>query len=96
MKISGLLAAALALGAAAPPNAYPVRGDTGHRCDAGKAKMLAGRMRSPAVEREALRLSGAGIVRWIAKGAMVTMDYRPDRLDLRLDGKGRIVKVDCG
>jgi hypothetical protein len=47
-------------------------------------------------EREALRLSGAGIVRWIAKGAMVTMDYRPDRLDLRLDGKGRIVKVECG
>ncbi|HEX5182966.1 MAG TPA: I78 family peptidase inhibitor [Allosphingosinicella sp.] len=96
MKILGLLAMTMAVGVAAPPNSYPARGDTGHQCDAGKARALAGRTRSPAVEREARRLSGAGIVRWIPEGAMVTMDYRPDRIDLRLDGKGRIVKVDCG
>jgi hypothetical protein len=48
------------------------------------------------VEAEALRLSGAGTVRWIPMGAMVTMDYRADRLNLRLDRKGRILGVSCG
>jgi hypothetical protein len=96
MKVAALLAIAAAVGAAAPPNSYPVHDDTGQHCDAGRARMLVGRTRSPAVERKALRLSGAGIVRWIPNGSMVTMDYRPDRLDLRLSRKGRILKVECG
>ena len=96
MKTLGLLAITLAIGAAAPPGTYPVHGDTGHHCHTAKAKTLIGRARSPAVERQALRLSGAGIVRWIPPGTMVTMDYRPDRLNLRLDGRARIRKINCG
>ena len=88
-------ALAIVIGAA-PPESYPVRGDTGHVCNAGKAKRLVGRKRSPAAEAEALRLTGAGTVRWIPMGAMVTMDYRPDRLNLRLDRKGRILSANCG
>ena len=95
MKALGLLAIASTI-AAAPPGGYPVRSETGHRCDAGKAKALIGRMRSPAVEREVLRISGAGIARWIRPGSMVTMDYRPDRLNLHVDRRGRILKVNCG
>jgi peptidase inhibitor I78 family protein len=100
MKALGVLAMAMTIGAAPPlsaqPETYPVRGDTGHDCDAAKAKSLVGRKRSPKVEAEALRLTGAGSVRWIPMGAMVTMDYRPDRLNLHLDRKGRIVRVNCG
>jgi hypothetical protein len=95
----GVLAMAMTIGAGpppAPPETYPVRGETGRRCDAAKAKRLVGRKRSPRVEAEALRLSGAAIVRWIPPGTMVTMDYRADRLDLRVDGKGRILSVSCG
>jgi hypothetical protein len=95
MKSLGLLAMAMTIGAA-PPGAYPVRGDTGHPCGTGKTRALIGRQRSPAVEREALRLSGAGIARWIPPGTMVTMDYRPDRLNLHVDRRGRILKVNCG
>ncbi|HEX4737027.1 MAG TPA: I78 family peptidase inhibitor [Allosphingosinicella sp.] len=95
MKAFALLAMTMTM-AATPPQAYPVRGDTGHHCDAGKVKTLVGRQRSPAVEREALQLSGGALVRWIPKGSAVTMDYRPDRLDLRLDRRGRIASVSCG
>ena len=81
---------------AAPPETYPVHGDTGQTCNAAKAKKLVGRKRSPAVEAQALRLTGAGSVRWIRPGMMVTMDYRPDRLNLRVDGKGKILSANCG
>lgn len=91
-----LLFALAGAAGAAGAQGYPDRGDPGRACVAARAKMLAGRRRSPAVERLALRLSGAGTVRWIRMGAMVTMDYRPDRLDLRLDRRGRILAVECG
>jgi hypothetical protein len=92
----GVLAMAAMTIGGAPPETYPVRGDSGHVCNAAKAKRLVGRKRSPGVEAEALRLTGAGSVRWIPLGAMVTMDYRPDRLNLRLDRKGRILSANCG
>jgi hypothetical protein len=87
-----LIAALLASG----QSDFPVRGDTGRKCDAGPVGALIGRRRSARVEVEALRLSGAGAVRWIRPGKLVTMDYRADRLDLRLDRRGRIVRAACG
>jgi hypothetical protein len=75
---------------------YPVRGDGGRSCGAARLHVLIGRRRDAATESLALRLSGAGIVRWIRPGQMVTMDYRADRLDLRLDRRGGIVRATCG
>jgi hypothetical protein len=95
MMLLGALAMAMTIGGS-PPETYPVHGDSGHVCNAAKAKKLVGRKRSAATEAEALRLSGAASVRWIPPNTMVTMDYRPDRLNLRLDRKGRILSVNCG
>jgi hypothetical protein len=72
----------------------PVRG--AGSCDSSKAQGLIGRARSETVGAEALRLTGARTLRWIPTGAMVTMDYREDRLNLHLDGKGKVAKVACG
>jgi hypothetical protein len=66
------------------------------KCDSAKAQALVGRSRSAGTGAEALRLSGAKSLRWIAPGTMVTMDYREDRLNLRVDAAGKVVKVDCG
>jgi hypothetical protein len=99
MKALGVLAMAMTIGATPSPpspDAYPVHGETGHKCDAAKAKALIGRKRSPKVEADALRLSGAGTLRWLPIGTMVTMDYRSDRLNLHLDRRGRIRSVNCG
>jgi len=88
-----LAMALLATGCATTPAAGA--GD-GVRCDAGKAQTLLGRTKSDRLGARALRLSGARKLRWIAPGAMVTMDYREDRINLRVDPKNRLVKIDCG
>jgi uncharacterized protein involved in type VI secretion and phage assembly len=86
-------AALLAAGCATAP---PAEAGGDGRCDAAKAGRLIGRERSEALRAEALRLSGASTLRWIAPATMVTMDYREDRLNLRLDRAGKVVKADCG
>lgn len=93
----------LAMGCAAAPHQAPQdpadapqeRG-TGQACDAGRAKALVGRSRTAQAEGEARRLTGAAAVRWVPQGGMVTMDYRPDRLNIRLDKNGRVLSLDCG
>ncbi|WP_242653453.1 I78 family peptidase inhibitor [Sphingomonas jatrophae] len=44
----------------------------------------------------ARRRSGAATVRVVRPGQMVTQDYREDRLNLTVDGSGRLVKAACG
>ena len=40
--------------------------------------------------------SGARALRWVAKGMMVTMDYRGDRLTVQLDAANRVERANCG
>ena len=89
-----LVAAALLTGGCATTPAAQA-GAKG-KCDSTKAQKLIGRTRSAQLGAEALRLSGAQALRWIAPGAMVTMDYRENRVNLRVDSKNKVVKVDCG
>lgn len=87
------VAALLTAGCATAPAAEA--GGSG-KCDAAPAQKLIGRSRSAQVGAEARRLSGATALRWIAPGTMVTMDYREDRVNLRVDAAGKVVRVDCG
>ena len=66
------------------------------RCDAGQAAELVGREASQALGAEALRRTGATGLRWIRPGDVVTMDYREDRLNIHLDGRGRVARFACG
>lgn len=93
MRLAAALLVTMA-GCATAAEDVPVRG--GGACDSTKAKKLLGRARSAELGAEALRLSGARTVRWIPPGAMVTMDYREDRLNLHLDGKDELVRLACG
>ena len=88
-----IAAALLTTGCATAPEAEA--GDIG-KCKADEARKLIGRARSAEVGNDALRLSGAKTLRWIAPGTMVTMDYREDRVNLRVDSAGKVVKIDCG
>ena len=40
--------------------------------------------------------TGARHLRWVAKGMMVTMDYRDDRLTVYLDANNRVERASCG
>ena len=43
-----------------------------------------------------MRLTGAGILRWMRPGDIVTMEFREDRLNLELDGNNRVTAIRCG
>lgn len=65
-------------------------------CDATLAQGLIGRAIDPNVGAEAMRLSGAGALRWIGPNQAVTMDYRPDRLNVEYDASRRVTEIRCG
>ena len=93
------LAVALALGgcvpAAAPPESTPPPPEAG-ACNAAPSQGLIGRQSSPALAGEARRLSGARVWRWLRPGQIVTMEYRADWLNIRVDGQGKVLAITCG
>ncbi|MBQ1499282.1 MAG: hypothetical protein IIZ38_13295 [Sphingomonas sp.] len=89
-----LAAALLALAGCAPKG--PPRAVPGVECNAERLGGLNGKPRGPEAEGEALRLSGAKTIRWLAPDAAATMDFRPDRLNLHLDADGKIASAHCG
>lgn len=91
----GMLAL-LTLGACAKP-AAPIAEATapGVQCDANAVQSLVGRMATD-VTAEAQKRSGARSVRSYRSGDAVTMDFRPDRLNVERDATGKVVKFTCG
>ena len=65
-------------------------------CDAASAQSLVGQSASSKVADQAQRISGAGMVRWLLPGQVITMEFRADRLNLVLDGQNRIQAIRCG
>lgn len=65
-------------------------------CAAGPAEVLVGERFRRRVPTRAKRLSGARTVRVVHPGEMTTMDFREDRLTIRLDYRRRITAVRCG
>ena len=100
MHMLTALGAALALTACAatppPEDQVPEYGATGKTCNAARAQHLVGRAGTAELAREALRLTGAGTMRWLKPGQVVTMEYRADRLNIDLDAQGRVKAVRCG
>lgn len=57
---------------------------------------LVGSAASSDLAAEALRRSGARAMRWIAPDSAVTMDFRPDRLNVDIDSGGKVTRFRCG
>lgn len=95
-----VLAAALALTGAAcsyrtpPPESTPP--PEAGTCDAAPARGLIGRPASPELAAEAQRLTGARVWRWLRPGQIVTMEFRADRLNIRLDARDKVEGLSCG
>ena len=81
-----MMAAAVPQAAAAEPQV----------CAAGPAEVLVGEHYRRHVPTRAKRLSGARTVRVIHPGEMTTMNFREDRLNLRVDHRRIITAVRCG
>lgn len=65
-------------------------------CDAEAAQRFVGRNADETTVKAAVAASGAKAARVIKPDMMVTMDYRGDRLNIRLDDAGKIIAVTCG
>lgn len=105
IRLIPLAAVPLALCACVPhPDASAAAGGVenmasaipGVECDAQHVGPLIGKTRSPEVEAEAKRLTGANVVRWLEPNAIVTMEFRADRLNLHLGTNGKIGSARCG
>jgi hypothetical protein len=91
-----LLLAALALAGCSygpPPESTP---PPEGQCNAAPAQGLVGRPSSEALAEEAMELSGARVWRWLRPGQIVTMEFRADRLNIRLDARDRVEGIACG
>lgn len=87
-----LLALAACTQTPAPATADPA---SGAQCDATPVQTLIGQTADAAVDR-AKTVSGARTVRRYESGSALTMDFRPDRLNVEVDDGGKIVKLSCG
>jgi hypothetical protein len=65
-------------------------------CKAESLGDLVGKRASDARGDVMLKRSGARVLRWLAPNAVMTMDFRADRLNVHTDDKGRIGRLTCG
>jgi hypothetical protein len=84
------------MGCATVPVEEEIREFPAGRCDATRAQHLVGRQATQELGAEAVRVTGAGTLRWIPEGSAITMDYRTDRLNIELDRGNRVIRIHCG
>jgi hypothetical protein len=86
-----------ACAAAASQAEIPVRGEIpGFTCRKPALSRFVGRRATPELAAELRRASGAKAVRWVRPGSMITMDYRDDRLTVRVNARNRVIAANCG
>ena len=83
---------------ACTPKSAPLHavGDAAAPCQVATLKAFTGRPGSAVLAADALAQSGARTIRWLKPGDLVTMEYREDRLNIRLDGRGIVKEFTCG
>jgi hypothetical protein len=65
-------------------------------CDASGLDDLIGKAATSPLGVDALRRSHSGTIRWLRPGAMATMDFRQDRLNIAVDAKNVVTGFKCG
>jgi hypothetical protein len=86
----------LALAACATVPADPLVAWPAGTCRNDALASFVGQPATPALAKQMLAASGARALRWVAKGMMVTMEFREDRLTVYLDAANRVERASCG
>lgn len=91
------LVAAILLAGCATAEAPPSVGDASlSLCRDFASAQFIGREATSELGLAMQRESGARVIRWVQPGMMVTMDFREDRLTVRLDDRNRVQSASCG
>jgi hypothetical protein len=101
MAQTAIATATLLLGACAmaraPAELPPQHGATpDHQCEASDIQQFVGKQATAELGAQMLRTSGAGVLRWVPHGSVITLEYRFDRLTVYLDSANRIERINCG
>ena len=90
-------ALALPLLLAACAAGEPVASDpAGSACNADGGKQFVGQLASSEAGAAILSATNSQSLRWAPPGAMLTRDYRPDRVTVHLGPDQKITQLDCG
>lgn len=65
-------------------------------CRSEQLNQFVGQKADASVGAKMLEVSGARVLRWVAPGMAVTMDFRADRLTVTYDAAYMITQVSCG
>ena len=65
-------------------------------CNAVPVQSFVGAIGTAQLGRQAMTRAGAKMLRFIPPNSAVTMDYRSDRLNVRLDARNFVTGLDCG
>ncbi|MBD7953283.1 hypothetical protein H9654_03595 [Stenotrophomonas sp. Sa5BUN4] len=80
----------------APTTPKPEVAGLGSHCHGDTLTALSGQMASQEVIDRAVRDAGARTLRVVKPGMAVTMDYREDRVTVRVDEQNKIISASCG
>lgn len=94
MKLALLLPSLLL--AACATTADPVVAEPADTCRGDALASFVGQPYNAALGARMLKASKASKLRPVAKGMMVTMDFRGDRLTVYLDAANRVERANCG
>lgn len=89
--VAGCAASAPASAPASAASPAPV-----YQCNADGARFAVGQALTPQLEAAARVRAGAGIVRVLKPGDVVTMELNGGRLNLDVDARSRVTDVRCG
>ena len=65
-------------------------------CDLGTSKSFIGQAATSETGAAILRATHSSVLRWAPPGGVLTMDFRIDRVTVRLGPDGKITAIDCG
>jgi hypothetical protein len=75
----------------------PVHGEVpGRVCQTGDTDQFIGQVGTSETGAAIVRVSHSSILRWAPPGVMLTMDFSPSRVTVRLGPDGKITAINCG
>lgn len=81
---------------APPASTAPTGAAPGGMCNAQPAQFAVGQNSTASIVESARQRSGAQTARILRPGQIITKEYDTQRLNLEVDGNGRILAAKCG
>lgn len=96
LLVATVLAGCSSNGASSGNSAPAVAANNDGRCEASGADFTLGKQATPELLEQARKASGSQMGRILKPTDVITLEYRSERLNLNVDEKGVVSRVNCG